>query len=266
MSVLIPLHNHDGSQAVMGRDLHAFLEVETQYNKWIDRMIEYGFSEGQDFLVKNVQNPNGGRPRNEHIISLDMAKEISMIQRSEKGKQARQYFIECERRANSPVALSRKEILTMALEAEERAELEAARADKAEARAEHLNEWKRATEAGDGLKLTDFRAKYFTSVPQMKFFEHLYRNRWIKDERGARRNLLGKKKPGPNHQQPLRKANDFLYRHEQGTYGDKKRLQTRVKPTNEIGFRDALIAEGLTPNTHSTGLVLISDEQMKELV
>lgn len=166
----------------------------------------------------------------------------------------------------SPAELSRKEILTMALEAEERAEIEAARADMAEKRADSLNEWKRATEAGDGLKLTDFRAKYFTSVPQMTFFEHLYVKRWIKDERGARRSLVGKKKPGPNHQQPLRKANDFLYRHEQGTYGDKKRLQTRVKPTNEIGFRDALIREGLPPNTHSTGLVLISDEQLKAIL
>lgn len=165
----------------------------------------------------------------------------------------------------APAELTRREILTMALEAEERAELEAARADKAEHRADTLNDWKRATEAGDGLKLSDFRAKYFTSVPQMTFFEHLYAKKWIRDERGQRRNLLGKKKPGPNHQQPLRKANDYLYRHEQGTYGDKKRLQTRVKPTNELGFRDVLIREGLPPNTHSTGLVLISDEELKQL-
>lgn len=128
---LIPLtQGDDGARAVMGRDLHAFLEVETQYNKWIERMIQYGFEQGKDFLAKNAQNPNGGRPRTEHILSLDMAKEISMIQRTEKGKQARQYFIECERRAKRPhidgAELTRLELIQIAMNAEtERLALEA---------------------------------------------------------------------------------------------------------------------------------------------
>lgn len=83
----------------MGRDLHAFLEVGTTYSRWIERLIEkYGFSAGQDFLPKMAKNNGRGRPQEDHIISLGMAKEISMIQRTERGKQARQYFIECERR------------------------------------------------------------------------------------------------------------------------------------------------------------------------
>ena len=63
-------------------------------------MIEYGFLENQDFevIVKKDENPQGGRPSADHAISLDMAKEICMIQRTEKGKEARRYFIECERR------------------------------------------------------------------------------------------------------------------------------------------------------------------------
>ena len=85
----------------MGRDLHKFLEVETPYHIWFPRMVEYGFSAGQGYTNKNVQNPSGGRPRTDHIITLDMAKEFSMIQRTDKGKQARQYFIECERRAKA---------------------------------------------------------------------------------------------------------------------------------------------------------------------
>ena len=102
MSDLIPIQDQgDGVQAVMGRDLHKFLEVETPYHIWFPRMVEYGFSAGQDYTNKNVQNPSGGRPRTDHIITLDMAKEISMIQRTDKGKQARQYFIECERRYRS---------------------------------------------------------------------------------------------------------------------------------------------------------------------
>ncbi|WKS32325.1 antA/AntB antirepressor family protein [Corynebacterium propinquum] len=84
----------------MGRDLHEFLEVKDRYATWVKRMIAYGFEEGKDYAVKNdhLGLPAGMSQRKDHIISLDMAKEISMIQRTERGKQARQYFIECERR------------------------------------------------------------------------------------------------------------------------------------------------------------------------
>lgn len=82
----------------MGRDLHEFLEVKKAYTTWFMSMAEYGFSAGQDFLPKKEEINGRGRPQQDHIISLDMAKEISMIQRTERGKQARQYFIECERR------------------------------------------------------------------------------------------------------------------------------------------------------------------------
>lgn len=95
---LIPVHtNPDGGKAVMGRDLHEFLEVKANYMEWFPRMVEYGFTAGQDF-IRFSEKSTGGRPKQDHIITLDMAKEISMIQRTEKGKQARQYFIECERR------------------------------------------------------------------------------------------------------------------------------------------------------------------------
>ncbi|MDK8477369.1 antA/AntB antirepressor family protein [Corynebacterium pseudodiphtheriticum] len=81
----------------MGRDLHEFLGVRRDYNNWFKQMTEYGFTEGQDFSP-NLAKSTGGRRKQDHIITLDMAKEISMIQRTERGKQARQYFIECERR------------------------------------------------------------------------------------------------------------------------------------------------------------------------
>lgn len=96
---LIPVHtNPDGGKAVMGRDLHEFLGVKKAYTTWFMSMAEYGFSAGQDFSPILSENTGRGRPQQDHIISLDMAKEISMIQRTERGKQARQYFIECERR------------------------------------------------------------------------------------------------------------------------------------------------------------------------
>lgn len=115
MSELIPIQNNDGTQAVMGRDLHAFLEVRDNYTDWMKRMIGYGFSAGQDFSEFSDKPKGAGRPRTDHIVSLDMAKEISMIQRTEKGKQARQYFIECERRAKEPAELSPEELMARAI-------------------------------------------------------------------------------------------------------------------------------------------------------
>ena len=105
MNELIPLTDNDGVQAVMGRDLHAFLEVGAHYKDWFPRMVAYGFEEGKDYVLKNEQTPSpaGMKQRTNHIVTLDMAKEISMIQRTEKGKQARAYFLECERRVKSSV-------------------------------------------------------------------------------------------------------------------------------------------------------------------
>ncbi|MCH4164982.1 MAG: antA/AntB antirepressor family protein [Lentilactobacillus diolivorans] len=107
---------NDGSVAVDGRDLHDFLEVETPYRIWIQRMIEYGFTENVDFIgfeqksTKPIKSftgkkvkPQGGRPQVNHALTLDMAKELSMIQRTDRGKQARQYFIAMEKQAKQIV-------------------------------------------------------------------------------------------------------------------------------------------------------------------
>lgn len=95
--------NENGEQSVSGRELHEFLEVKTPYKKWFDRMAEYGFAENVDFVTvdKNVYGKSGQlmpQKESDHVIKLSMAKELSMIQRTEKGKQARLYFIECEKR------------------------------------------------------------------------------------------------------------------------------------------------------------------------
>ncbi|MGE4530577.1 MAG: antA/AntB antirepressor family protein [Acidithiobacillus sp.] len=82
------------------RDLHAFLEVGKVFGTWITERIEQlGFVENQDFIVfpEIGKNPQGGRPSKEYHLTLDMAKHLAMIERTPKGKQARQYFIECER-------------------------------------------------------------------------------------------------------------------------------------------------------------------------
>lgn len=89
----------NGTVAVDGRALHEFLEVDTPYKDWFPRMVEYGFVENVDFigLAQKSAKPQGGRPQLNHALSLDMAKELSMIQRSDKGRQARQYFIQMEK-------------------------------------------------------------------------------------------------------------------------------------------------------------------------
>lgn len=124
MNELIPIQDNDGAQAVLGRDLHAFLEVTTPYDKWLPRMVAYGFEGEKDFSTF-LSESTGGRPRQDHILTLDMAKEISMLQRTERGKQARQYFIECEKQAKSSqpaVPQNYAEALRAAAEQYERAE------------------------------------------------------------------------------------------------------------------------------------------------
>lgn len=98
----------DGKQTVNARDLHEFLENKDSFSAWInDRIKQYGFIKEIDFtsFQENTRKPTGGRPPKEYHITIDMAKELSMVERNAKGKQARQYFIECERRAKDPIAL-----------------------------------------------------------------------------------------------------------------------------------------------------------------
>lgn len=96
--------NENQEQVISGRELHMFLNIGTEYAKWFSRMCEYGFEENRDFkvIVKNDENSKGGRPSTDHIMKLDMAKELCMLARNEKGKQARHYFLEVEREWNSP--------------------------------------------------------------------------------------------------------------------------------------------------------------------
>ena len=83
-------------QLCNARELHAFLEIQTRYNDWIkNRISEYGFIQDEDYLV--ITERTNGRPRKEYHITLDMGKELGMVERNERGRQIRQYFIRCER-------------------------------------------------------------------------------------------------------------------------------------------------------------------------
>ena len=102
MDNLIPIKYENDRLTVSARDLHEFLEVDTRFNDWFPRMCEYGFTEGQDFYSFLSKTQSGGRPAHDAQLTIDMAKEICMIQRNEKGKQARRYFIQLEKDWNSP--------------------------------------------------------------------------------------------------------------------------------------------------------------------
>ena len=102
----------NGEIAISGRELHQALEVSTRYDKWSERMTEYGFENGIDFIsqVEKVHGQKRARTYEQinHILTLDTAKEIAMIQRSEPGKRARQYFIQVEKAWNSPEMIMKR--------------------------------------------------------------------------------------------------------------------------------------------------------------
>lgn len=99
---IIKIENlEEGGQAVWGRDLYDFLEIKEKYTQWFNRMIAYGFDERVDYVAtsEKTDTANGGyTSKINHLIRIDAAKEICMIQRSDKGKQARRYFIKIEKK------------------------------------------------------------------------------------------------------------------------------------------------------------------------
>ena len=121
MNELIPIQYENEKPTVSGRELHAALEIETRYNDWFLRMCEYGFQERKDFC-SILSKSSGGRPGTDHAVTIPMAKEICMLQRTAKGKQCREYFISCEEAWNSP-----DKIMERALQIAHRRAIEAER-------------------------------------------------------------------------------------------------------------------------------------------
>lgn len=103
MNELIPTHNSDkGEVLVSARDLYSFIELSERFSKWWERMVSYGFIEGVDYSPYQKVHPQNKQLVTDYALKIDMAKEVSMLQRNEKGKQARQYFIGLEKKWNSP--------------------------------------------------------------------------------------------------------------------------------------------------------------------
>ena len=101
MNEIIKINYETEQPTVSARDLHDGLEIKSNFTTWFDRMSEYGFEVGKDFFPK-MEESSGGRPATDFDISVDMAKQICMIQRTNKGRQYRQYFLDLEKAWNTP--------------------------------------------------------------------------------------------------------------------------------------------------------------------
>lgn len=110
---LIKIENVEGKKTVDARELYYFLESKQEFSKWVkDRIDKYDFVEGVDFIKFDKLVNSESKPRTEYHLSMDMAKELSMVERNEKGKQARRYFIDCEKKMKGEiVSLSPAELL-----------------------------------------------------------------------------------------------------------------------------------------------------------
>ena len=104
MNELIKINYDSENPTVSGREVHEFLEIKTPYHIWFSRATDYGFVENVDFIgfEQKCSKPQGGRPSIDHALMLDMAKELCMLEKNERGKQARQYFISIEKAWNTP--------------------------------------------------------------------------------------------------------------------------------------------------------------------
>ena len=165
-------------QTVNARELHAFLENRDHFSTWIkDRISQYGFVENQDFVIAsgNSEAIRGGHNRLDYFLSLDMAKELSMVERNAKGKQARQYFIDCEKRlSGSLLPQTFSEALRLAADLAERNQQQAAQIAELAPKAEALARIEVAQ--GD---LTVTQAAKMLKMQPKQLFDWLAQHGWL---------------------------------------------------------------------------------------
>lgn len=188
MNELIKVTETNGQRLVDARELHTFLESNRQFSDWIkDRIEKYGFVENQDYTSFHnfVKRASGGSTRIEYALTIDMAKEISMVENNEKGRLARQYFIEMEKKAVLMLPKSENEIIQQALAIlnvrieEERKQRELVqhnlhRAEKQlQAAAPKLEVYEAAMASGTLMKVRQAAKMIGTKMGQNKFFARL---------------------------------------------------------------------------------------------
>lgn len=167
--------NENNEPVVSGRQLHKALGVKTQYTKWFERMTEYGFIENQDYTA--ISQKRLTAQRNEttftnHVLKLDMAKEIAMLQRTDKGKEVRQYFIQVEKEFNSPDKIIARALLLSndkVLKLESRVELLETELEEAQKQARYLD---LIIESKASLRVTQIAADYGMSAHKFNKLLH----------------------------------------------------------------------------------------------
>ncbi|MFZ4856128.1 MAG: phage antirepressor KilAC domain-containing protein [Desulfuromonadaceae bacterium] len=190
-------------QTVNARDLHEFLENKDRFATWIkDRIEQFDFVENQDFVSysENSEKPRGGRPALEYALTLNMGKELSMVERNAKGKEARKYFLECERIAKDPLALlndpaTLKTLLLQNIEQQNELKHKVTERDKLIAVVSPKAAALDVIANTDGLICISTAAKICGKGPK-EFFKWLYELKWI-FKRPAGKNWLA-------HQDKLR--------------------------------------------------------------
>lgn len=132
--------HYELTQAVNARELHAFLKSRQDFSTWIkNRIADYDFVENQDFVRFHKKMEANNATLIEYAISLDMAKELSMVERNEQGKQARKYFIECEKRLHATMPQTYIEALQALLDSEKQKQALLAQAQKDAPKVRHYD-------------------------------------------------------------------------------------------------------------------------------
>lgn len=171
-------------QTTDGRQLHAYLENGDKFAGWIaDRIRQYGFTENVDFVTYSA-NSEKGRPSKEYALSLDMAKELAMVERNEKGKQARRYFIECERKAKAqPPALDMRDISQLRIATIQLIEMNQEKDEKIAALTPKAEAMDRISASEGSVTFT--QAAKIIGVKQDAMTRWMHSNGWIYRQNGS---------------------------------------------------------------------------------
>jgi anti-repressor protein len=169
MNELIKIRESYGKKVVSGRELHHFLEIETPFHKWMPRMLEYGFIENTDWTKLSTDNVAFNY---DIALLVDCAKEISMIQRTERGKIARQYFIECEKQLQQQFAIPKtfSEALMLAAKQAETIELQQKQIELAAPKVEFFDA---VTDSTDAIDIGSAAKVLNLGIGRNKLFEFL---------------------------------------------------------------------------------------------
>lgn len=245
----------DGQEYWSARDLMPLMGYGTweRFQNPLERARKSAENQDQgDQFRRSAKSPEtGGRERIDFHLTRFAAYLVAMNGDPNKAEvaAAQAYFaIRTHEAETTPringAELTRLELIQIALNAEtERLALEA--------KNQKLEEFQRNIHAGNGITLTDFSKKYFGDVPARKFFTHLYQRGYLIDQRGGHPSKYGNRRHGPDHGKPTAKGRQWLYSHDHGEYGGKRRLRTRVRPERELDLRDQLASEGLPLNANA---------------